>query len=216
MLSATYQMSSRAEPAFVEQDPNNDLFSRFNMRRLAAEEVRDSMLAVNGTLNRQMGGPSVFVTIPPEVLAGQSRPGSGWGNSPPDQQARRSIYIHVKRSLRPPILETFDAADTDNTCPVRFASTQPTQALTMLNSQFTGQQAAALADFIRTHAGAALPQQVEMALARTWQRQPSAAEVERGVKLIESMQTDHQLSRDEALDRFCLVVLNLNEFLYLD
>src|SRR5207244_6282332 len=113
--------------------------------RLSAEEIRDALLAVNGTLNPKMAGPGVYVDIPPEVLAGQSMPGHGWGKSPPEEQARRSIYIHVKRSLLTPLLERFDVAETDRSSPVRFATTQPTQALTMINSTFLNKQAELLA-----------------------------------------------------------------------
>ncbi len=103
------------------------------MRRLAAEEIRDAILAVNGTLSPKMAGPGVYPEIPVEVLAGQSMPEKGWGQSPPSEQARRSVYIHVKRSLLVPILESFDVAETDRSTPVRFSTTQPTQALAMLN-----------------------------------------------------------------------------------
>ena len=64
-----------------------------------------------------MYGPGVYPEIPAEVLAGQSVPGHGWGKSPPEEQARRSIYIHVKRSLLMPILESFDLAETDRSTP---------------------------------------------------------------------------------------------------
>ena len=72
---------------------------RLDMRRLTAEEIRDSILAVSGNLNLKMFGPSVYPEIPKEVLAGQSVPGRGWNKSPPEEQNRRSVYIHVKRSL---------------------------------------------------------------------------------------------------------------------
>ena len=103
MLSNTYQMSSTAEPTALAKDPQNDLLWRFDMRRLEAEEVRDSILAVDGRLNLEMGGPGVFPIIPKEVLAGQSVPGAGWGSSTPQEQSRRSVYIHQKRSLVVPI-----------------------------------------------------------------------------------------------------------------
>ena len=64
-------------------DPENDLFWRFDMRRLTAEEIRDSILAVSGNLNLKMYGPSIYPEIPQEVLAGQSVPGNGWAKSPP-------------------------------------------------------------------------------------------------------------------------------------
>ncbi|MDH3718434.1 MAG: DUF1549 domain-containing protein, partial [Planctomycetota bacterium] len=96
MLSATYQMSSRGNEQALLKDPQNDLFWRYNMRRLAAEEIRDSILAVNGRLNLKIGGPGIYEQIPQEVMAGQSRPGANWGKSNERERARRSIYIHVK------------------------------------------------------------------------------------------------------------------------
>jgi hypothetical protein len=144
VMSNAYQMSSQPDPAALAQDPENDLFWRFDLRRLSAEEVRDSILAVSGNLNLgKMGGPSIYPRISAEVLAGQSRPGNGWRPSSPEEQARRSIYVHIKRSLSVPILAAFDAADVDASCPVRFTTTQPTQALSMLNGDFLNAQAQA-------------------------------------------------------------------------
>src|SRR5207302_5646838 len=124
---------SAGDARALAADPANDRFWRFDMRRLTAEEIRDSLLAVSGNLNAKMYGPGTYPEIPKEVLAGQSMPGRGWGKSPPAEQDRRSVYIHVKRSLLVPILESFDLAEPDRTTPLRFASTQPTQALGMLN-----------------------------------------------------------------------------------
>src|SRR5207237_715364 len=106
MLSSTYRMSAKASPEGLKLDPANALYSCFNMRRLTAEEVRDSILAVSGKLNLKAGGPSIYPPIPKEVLAGQSRPGEGWPTSPPDEANRRSVYVHIKRSLLVPILNT--------------------------------------------------------------------------------------------------------------
>ena len=146
LLSNAYRMSSRATPAGLAKDPGNRWFWRFPMRRLSAEEVRDSMLMVSGTLNTKAGGPSICPPMPREVLAGQSVPGSGWSTSPPDEAARRSVYVHVKRSLPLPILATHDAPDTDSSCPVRYTTTIPAQALGLLNGEFANEQAARFAD----------------------------------------------------------------------
>ena len=100
MLSSTYRMSSQGQQAGLAKDPANKLFWRFNMRRLSAEELRDSVLAVNGSLNPKMGGPSFYPIIEREVLHGQSRPGSGWGNSPPRERARRSVYRTSRKTSR--------------------------------------------------------------------------------------------------------------------
>jgi hypothetical protein len=208
-------MSSKGDPRALAADPANDLFWRFDMRRLSAEEIRDSILAVSGNLNPTMFGPSVFPEIPAEVLAGQSVPGNGWVKSAPADQARRSVYIHVKRSLLYPILESFDVAETDRSTPVRFATTQPTQALGMINGEFVGKQAKLLADRLRRETGDD-GARVRTALYLATSRPPGEADVRRGVALIERLQSQNGASAEAALDAFCLVVLNLNEFIYLD
>jgi Protein of unknown function (DUF1549)/Protein of unknown function (DUF1553) len=216
MLSSAYRMSSRGNAKALAKDPENDRFWRFNMRRLAAEEIRDSVLAVNGSLNPKMYGPSIYPAIPPEVLAGESIPGKGWPTSPPDEQARRSIYVHIKRSLTVPLLASFDGADTDFTCPVRFATTQPTQALGLLNSSFINRQAGVFAAYVHQQAGEDAAAEVRLALRRTLQREPAASEVARGVRFMAALRSQDQINAPEALRYFCLLALNLNEFVYLD
>lgn len=213
MLSRTYQMSNDYRQDAFELDPLNQLFWRFDMRRLTAEEVRDSILAVNGRLNvEKMYGPSVFTKLSAEVLAGQSIPGAGWGNSSEEDQRRRSIYIHVKRSLRVPILDSFDVADTDFTCPVRFNTTQPTQALGLLNSEFTHVEAEEFAKVIEgEHAG--LRQQILGVLARVTQREPSPVDVDEGVALVEKWR-EEGMSERKSLKYYCLLAFNLNEFVF--
>lgn len=187
------------------------------MRRLSAEEIRDSILWANGTLNAdRMYGPSIYTEIPAEVKAGQSQPGSGWGKSSPDDEARRSVYIHVKRSLLDPILESFDMADTDQTCPVRFATTQPTQALGLLNSEFILQQASRFGDMLREKYPDSLDAQVKAALERATQHPATETEVARGIEMMAMLQRDQNMSVDQARKYFCLMALNLNEFIYLD
>ncbi len=215
--SSVYRMSSAAGEDVISADPVNDLFSRFNMRRLRAEEIRDSILAVSGTLTLgTMHGPSIYPEIPREVLAGQSIPGAGWGQSSPEEANRRSIYIHIKRSLQVPLLAAFDVPETDFTCPERFVSTQPTQALGMLNSAFLNEQAKKLADDVRKSSGEDVAAGVRMTLERVMQRPIEESEVEHGLLLIRDLQKDHGLSDQRAFESFCLLAFNLNEFLYLD
>ncbi|HMP17812.1 MAG TPA: DUF1553 domain-containing protein, partial [Gemmatales bacterium] len=91
MMSNVYQQASAGpvdaravgKKDYLTIDPENNLYWRANPRRLTAEEVRDTILFVNGTLNKKMYGPSVYPVIPKEVLAGQSIPGDGWGQSTP-------------------------------------------------------------------------------------------------------------------------------------
>ncbi len=216
MLSSAYQMSSQANPQGLQQDPDNDLFWRFNMRRLSAEELRDSILMANGRLNLKMYGHGVYPKISQEVLAGQSQPGHGWGKSSPTDQARRSVYIHVKRSLLTPLLASFDFPDTDSSCEARFSTTQPTQALGMLNGEFANQQATEFAKRLRRECGDDLPAQVKRALSLALSRPADPKELQRGLRFISTLQEQHKLDTNKALDYFCLYVLNLNEFVYLD
>jgi len=216
MTSSTYRLSSSATEAGLERDPANRLFWRFNMRRLAAEEVRDSILAVSGKLNLKAGGPGVYPPIPKEVLAGQSVPGSGWGKSTPDDAARRSVYIHVKRSLLVPILSQHDMADTDSSCAARFTTTVPTQALGMLNGEFTNEQARDFAERLERESPGNVEVQVVRGVALTTSRRPAKEEIARDVAFIRKVQTDAGMTPRSALVQYCLLLLNSNEFLYLD
>jgi len=215
MLSSAYQMSSQASEKELAADPANKLYWRFNMRRLSSEELRDSVHAANGSLNLKMGGPSIYPIIPQEVFAGQSRPGAGWGNSSEEERARRAVYIFIKRSLVEPLMADFDFADVDSTCPVRFVTTQPTQALSLLNSEFMNRQAAIFAEFLKKEAGADSAKQVALGLSRATQRRPTKPEIDRGLGLINSLKANG-VPEDVALKYYCLTLFNLNEFLYLD
>jgi hypothetical protein len=220
LMSQAYLAAATGNAEALARDPLNDSFWRFDMRRLSAEQLRDSIHVASGALNPKMYGPGVYPSIPKEVMAGQSRPGAGWGASSPDEQARRSIYAFVKRSLITPILADFDLADTDTSCPVRFTTTQPTQALGMMNGEFLQRQARVFAGRVRREAGgpdaADVPAQVRRALEIALVRPATDAEVDRGVELIGRLDDTDGVSPSRAMELFCLMVLNLNEFAYLD
>jgi hypothetical protein len=216
MLSSAYQMSARASAAALKADPANDLFSRFEMRRISAEELRDSILAVDGRLSPRMYGPGIFPEISAEVMAGQSQPGNGWGKSSAEEQARRSIYIHVKRSLLLPILSSFDFPDTDSSCEARFVTSPPTQALALFNGKFLHDEAAVFAERLQREAGDDPRARIGLAIKLAFCRPAGAAEIDRGLKLIAALQDKHRLTAEQAWKYYCLTVLNQNEFVYLD
>ena len=220
LMSQAYRASSTAVAEALAADPLNDSFWRFDMRRLAAEEIRDSIHVASGALHEKMFGPSMYPEIPRAVMATQSQPGSGWGDSPPEERARRSIYAHVKRSLLTPILADFDLADTDTTCPVRFVTTQPTQALGMMNGVFLQKQAKVFAERVQKEAGdhdaVDVPAMVRRAIEIALVRPATDEEVARGVELINTLEATDGVHPSRALEIYCLMVLNLNEFVYLD
>jgi hypothetical protein len=149
------------------------------------------------------------------VLDTASRPGAAWGRSSPEQAARRSIYVHVKRSLPEPLLAAFDRADTDSSCPVRFATVQPTQALSMVNGDFANVQAELFAQRLRREAKD-LRGRIARGLQLVTQRPARDGDVTRLVELAADLQRDFGRTEEQALQRCCLVLLNSNEFLFLD
>jgi hypothetical protein len=211
-------MSSAGQQKGLSQDPNNETFWRFDPRRLSAEEVRDSLLAINGSLNRKAYGPSIYPKLSREVLAGQSRPGSGWGNSSEQDRNRRSVYIHVKRSLLTPLLTAFDFPDPDLTCEDRFDTLQPGQALSLLNSEFIHEQAKRVAALIGvTDKDDLEPNEiVTRCIAAVLGREATSDEIADGKQLIEDLVNRRNLSRQRAAELYCLTVLNWNEFLFVD
>jgi hypothetical protein len=163
-----------------------------------------------------MFGPSIYPALSTDVLATQSRPGDGWETSTLDDQARRSVYIHVKRSLLTPLLTAFDFPDADSSCEARFVTTQPDQALAMLHGDFIHEQAASLAERVAREAGPEPRAQVAHALRLALQRQASDEEVVDGLELLDRLTNQREQKPADALRYWCLAVLNLNEFSYLD
>ena len=141
VLSATYQMSSEADPRAAELDGENLLLQHMPVRRLEAEAIRDSVLAVTGTLNRALYGPSVTPFISP-YQDGRGKPESG----PLDSQGRRSIYIKVQRNFINPMFLAFDYPVPVLTRGRRTVSTVPSQALILMNNEFVARQVERWAD----------------------------------------------------------------------
>ncbi len=225
VLSRAYQTSSALEANPARSEQKLALFGRWRQRRLEAEIVRDSILAVSGQLNPEHGGPSVFPPLPRAVLEGQSRPGDGWRSSPPRQAARRSIYVFCKRSLAVPELELLDTPDTTSSCEQRPLSTTAPQALTFLNGAFVQEQAAHWAKRLSREAGEDPADQVRRAFTLALCRPPRPDELRpaldflsRQRRQIESDARSRGQSagdaRQKALAAFCAVLLNTNEFFY--
>ena len=131
LLSSTYRMSGRPEAPALRLDPENRLLHHVSVRRLEAESVRDSVLAVSGNLDRQLFGPSVPPHISP-YQDGRGKPKSG----PLDGNGRRSLYVQVRRNFLTPLFLAFDYPPPISTIGRRGVSTVPSQALMMLNNEF--------------------------------------------------------------------------------
>ena len=217
MTSRAYRMSSEPNRLALQTDPLNDRFWRFDMRRLTSEEIRDSVLWVSGALNLDVGGPSVFPALPQEVLDTASNPHERWRlDAGPNHQNRRSLYTFVRRSLLDPQLAAFDMADTDLACPVRFHTTVPAQALAMLNSEFIDDHAYRLADRLRADPAASPKDLARKAFHLVLGRDATPEEIDVSTELIADLTEHFGHDRHDATARFGLMMLNLNEFIYLD
>ncbi len=234
VTSATYRQSSQPSEKTLTEDPENTLFSRMFRRRLEGEAVRDALLAVSGQLDERVGGPSVFPDLPPGV---ETRGGWTRSASAADRN-RRSIYVFVRRNLKYPLFDAFDAPDPNVTCPERNVSVNAPQALMLLNSDLVLDQAKALAGRVLTggddrHDPKAL---VTRAYRFALGRDPVADELSRGQTFLEEQpallsaraENPKQLNlpaplpdgydpaQGAALVDYCHALLNLNEFVFVD
>ena len=206
LTSQAYQMASVDTPANVKIDPENRLFWRMPRLRLEAETIRDAMLAVAGTLDRQVGGPAIFPFIDPDLFEKSSR--RDWKGLPDNDPAtwRRSLYVFSKRSIRYPMFEAFDQPNLVNSTDRRNRTTIAPQALILMNNPMVLFQAGKFAEHVRAEAGDNVGRQVEVAFARALGRDPDATERDRGIALVRQSVS--------GLTEFCHLLFNLNEFVY--
>jgi hypothetical protein len=137
VLSHAYRMSSAPRPEAGTVDPDNRLIHRAFLKRLEAESLRDSLLAVSGRLDRAMHGPGVPPFLSPS-MDGRGRPGS---SGPLDGGGRRTVYLAVRRNFLSPFLLAFDFPAPASPMGRRNLSNVPAQALALLNDPFVVEQA---------------------------------------------------------------------------
>ena len=205
LASNTWRMSKAVTEQYLAEDPEDRLLWRFPYKRLEAEAIRDSMLAVSGKLNPAMGGPSMFPEVPEAAFAGSSDPGKIWKASPEPERNRRTVYAFLKRSLIVPMLEVLDLCDTARSSAQRLTTSVAPQALTLFNGDFVNAQAAAFAARLRAM-GTEPASQIDLAYRLALARRPTAGEMERTLNFLKA----------ESLEQVARVILNLNEFVYVD
>jgi hypothetical protein len=222
MTSQSYRQSSRADNSHAHEiDPENVLLWRQNLRRVDAEVIRDTMLAVSGALNLKRGGPSVYPTLSQDTHGGQDTSGKNWHDSLADEQNRRSVYLVVKRGLKIPFLESFDFANSTSPVGTRPVTTTAPQALMLLNDRFVQSRAETLAARASREAGAELGNQITRAFQLVLQRDPNPAERRAADELVfEQRQLSAAAGNTQpervALTSLCRSLLNVNEMIYVD
>jgi cytochrome c553 len=211
VTSATYRQSSTISSG--EGASSNPLLTRQNPRRLTAEMLRDSMLAVSGRLLPHAGGPPIWPQLPEEVLRANpaflddnKEKTKAWYPSPPETTSVRSLFLIQKRTVPVPMMAAFDLPDNAVSCARRNISTVAPQALTLLNSPLARETAHALAERVSREAGDDPTAQVERVFALALQRPPADSERAAG----------GQFRQQHSLAELCRAILNVNEFVYLD
>ncbi|HTE18854.1 MAG TPA: DUF1553 domain-containing protein, partial [Armatimonadota bacterium] len=199
MTSAVYLQSSRVEPAKAKADPANKLFGRHPRRRLEAEVIRDSMLAVSGLLDRNQFGPGTL----------------------DESHKRRSIYFTVKRSKLVPVLQIFDAPDALQGMAVRSTTTVAPQALLLLNNSNVRDYARSFAKRIAPKPDTPHDEAVRAGYVTALGRQPTAAELADTTAFLQAQVAASRAAgaanaEEQALADFCQVLMGLNEFVYID
>jgi hypothetical protein len=212
LLSNTYQLSSDFNETAAKVDSDNRLLWRFSRRRLEGETVRDAMLAVSGKLNLKMHGPGVFPPLPPGVVTR-----GGWKQREDESEAnRRSVYVFVRRNTRYPMFEAFDMPDTHESCARRNVTTSAGQALELMNNELVLDWARSLAARVANDAAGMSPQsQVERAFKLVYTRPPTAEETKTALAFLDRHDKITG-DRKATLADFCHMLLNSNEFLYLN
>jgi len=210
MQSATYRQASAAHPAGLVKDADGRLLWRFPPRRLEAEAIRDSMLAVSGRLNLRMGGRGFDLF--------ESR--GGLSGFPPidtfdESGRRRMIYAHKVRMERDDVFGAFDCPDAGQSTARRRQSTTPIQALNLFNSPFSIAESQAFADRVTAevarHGSAAaggsdpVHRQIDRAFRLAYARSPDAIEATAAETVV----------REHGLATLCRVIFNSNEFLFI-
>ena len=217
MLSATYQQA-----ATFEQPAESIAHVSRRPRRLTAEQLRDSMLAVSGLLTSKDSGPPQWPDLPQDVL--EANPAflddnetktKGWYPSPKADQYCRSIFLVQKRNTRVPILETLDLPENSVPCQRRPSSIVAPQALSLLNSPEAVEAARNFAKLLegdgsidtqRAESSRTQSERIEAAFHRALQRAPTESELAACKDLLERA----------SWTELCRVLLNVNEFAYID
>ncbi len=203
LSSNTYRMAKTGNAPYAAEDPENRLLWRMPYRRLEAEAILDSALAVSGRLNPKLYGEFVYPKMQKEALEGSSDPGKIWKPFEEETASRRAIYYIVKRSLMVPLMEVLDVCDTSRPAAKRQTTSVAPQALQMFNGDFINRQARHFAERLR-RAARGQAAQIELAYRLALARRPSAAERDAMLSFL----------RTSSLEEMSRVILNLNEFAY--
>lgn len=218
VTSTAYRQRSAVSEEHLRRDPDNRLLSRMPLRRLDAEEVRDSLLAVAGLLSERRYGPPDQVEVRSDGLV---------TSKPVDGRWRRSIYVRQRRKELPTILETFDLPQMNPNCVMRSNSTVVSQPLHLLNNKRVYELAMSFAERVLSESEPYVDERIRTAWLTALGRLPDEGELEVAATALRKFKQQRKSNSGEtgadaeaatrlALADFCHSLLNSAEFLFID
>lgn len=217
VTSSSYRMASDYTSARAKEiDPDNILLHRMPVKRVEAEIIRDSILAISGRLDRTLMGPSVPTHLT-AFMEGRGRPGA---SGPLDGNGRRSIYLEVRNNFLAPMMRTFDAPIPFTTVGKRTASNVPAQSLVLMNDPFIREQATLWAGRIARAPGKSSEERIQRLFMEACGRSASRLEIQQVQAFLAEQAAELGLapgsedSSSELWSDLCHALLNAKELVY--
>jgi hypothetical protein len=206
VTSETWRRASGPVPAKIKKiDPGNTRYSYFTPRRLSAEQLRDSMLLVTGELNLRPGGiparPEINleVAMQPRHIMGSVGPAYQPSRTP-EERNRRTVYAERIRTLRDPMLVTFNQPGLDTSCEQRDNSTTTPQAFTLLNSTNSFDRALAFSNRLGKISPESPDEQIKLAFRLAFGRDATQRELDRCKIHYEEMLRLHRAQQPQPVE----------------
>ena len=226
LLSNTYQLSGQTSPDARRADPTRIWLSSFPRRRLSAEELRDTILAVSGSLDRVPGTneSGEYLVSKAENIGAMIMPNRLAADDPIYTTFRkRSIYLPVVRNMLPDVFALFDAADSNSVTAVRNETTVPSQSLFMLNSALVREQSSRFSQRLLSDASKSDEERIEYAHRLAFGRPATRGEVAEAKGFLAGYAASHAARSLPETERrlaawrsYCQCLLCENAFIYID
>ncbi|EPR67092.1 DUF1553 domain-containing protein [Cyclobacterium qasimii] len=216
VLTQTFQRSTTG--GSVDKDPDNLYLTRYSVRRLEAEGIRDAVLTAAGTLNPSMYGNPVPVHLT-SFMQGRGRPRN---SGPLDGNGRRSVYLEVRRNFLDRMMTVFDRPTPFTTFGKRDVTNVPAQSLFLMNDPFIAEQAGHMANELLANNQLSENEKIVEAYLRAFSRLPTADEISKGLAFLSETKAVAILDSkaEENVDlivwkEYCHALFNMKSFIYL-
>ncbi|WP_273565307.1 PSD1 and planctomycete cytochrome C domain-containing protein [Maribacter halichondriae] len=217
VMTEAFKRSTSRRDELLESDPTNIYLASFPIRRLEAEAIRDGILVASESLNDSLYGPPVHTYLT-DFMQGRGRPSK---SGPLNGNARRSIYLEVRRNFLEPMMTTFDRPIPFSTFGKRDVTNVPSQSLIIMNDPFVARQAEIMAQKLLSIENLSFDEKVSWIYMRSFARNPTAEELTKAkefMAMLQNLETSSKYESHKELEhwkQYCHSIFNLKEFIYL-